>query len=177
MKKIILVFIAFLLVSCNSTRSNTSSVTEEEQVTVVSVEDEEYIRSVKDVEVSKEEFSNDKKEILKIIDELSIIMINYDYENWLTYIDPESKLYWSKPVNLKKVSKRLPIKGQYLNNLNDYFRYIFVPSRKNQTVDEIRYISKENIKAVQVRGMQDIVYYNFRKINNKWMVSIPALES
>ena len=57
------------------------------------------------------------------------------------------------------------------------FVFVFVPSRKNQHVDEIRYISRDNIKAVQVRDSQDVVYYNFRKINNTWMISIPPLQS
>ena len=52
---------------------------------------------------------------------------------------------------------------------------IFVPSRKNRTVEEIRYISRDSVKAVEVRDETDIVYYNFVKTNGKWLVRIPYL--
>ena len=173
-KVIFLSLIVFSILGCESTKPVQS---QESTSAVQEVLDEEYVRSINDVSVSKEEFSADKKEILRIIKELSIIMSERNYEQWLTYIEPESKVYWSNPINLRKASKRLPIAGQRLNNLYDYFIFVFVPSRRNQNVDEIRYVSRENIKAVQVRGAQDVVYYNFRKINNTWMVSIPPLQS
>ena len=62
-----------------------------------------------------------------------------------------------------------------LNNLYDYFRFVFVPSRRGRDVDEIRYISLDQIKAVQMREDQDVVYYNFIKVNGKWMVKLPTL--
>lgn len=173
-KVIFLCFTFAFLFGCKSTKSVQSQASEAVVETIV---DEEYVRSVNDVSVSWEEFSSDKKEILRIIAELSTIMVERNYEEWLNYIEPDSKVYWSNPINLRKASKRLPIKGQKLNNLNDYFVFVFVPSRKNQHVDEIRYVSRDNIKAVQVRDSQDVVYYNFRKINNSWMISIPPLQS
>ncbi len=139
--------------------------------------DEEYLRSTQDVSVSKEEFSSDKKDILGIIEKLAVIMAEYDYDSWLEYIEPESLQYYSNPVNLRNASKRLPVKGQRLNSLKDYFVFVFVPSRKNHVVDEIRYLSKDSVKVVQTNGSQDIVYYNFTKINEKWMIRIPPLES
>lgn len=173
-KVIFLCLIVVFMFGCKSTKPVQSQSTE---TVVENIVDEEYVRSINDVSVSWEEFSADKKEILRIIAELSTIMAERNYEEWLNYIEPESKVYWSNPINLRKASKRLPIRGQRLNNLNDYFVFVFVPSRKNQHVDEIRYISRDNIKAVQVRDSQDVVYYNFRKINNTWMISIPPLQS
>lgn len=138
-------------------------------------EDEEFTRSTHDVVITKEEFSSDKKQILEIIKELSGIMDDYNYSAWLKYIDDESKAYWSNPANLKNASKRLPVKNLRLNNLSDYFRYVFVPSRKGRTIEEIRYISRNTIKAVHVNGDQDIVFYYFTKQNGKWFVRIPPL--
>ena len=173
-KAIFLSLIVFSILGCESTKPVPS---QEVNSSVQEVVDEDYVRSINDVSISKEEFSADKKEILRIIKELSTIMAERNYEQWLTYIEPESKVYWSNPINLRKASKRLPIAGQRLNNLYDYFIFVFVPSRRNQNVDEIRYVSRDNIKAVQVRDSQDVVYYNFRKINNTWMISIPPLQS
>ena len=44
-------------------------------------------------------------------------------------------------------------------------------------MDEIRYISLDSVKAVQNSGDVDVVYYNFVKVDGKWMVKIPLLSS
>ena len=139
--------------------------------------DDEFSRSTQEVTITKEEFNADKAAILKIINELSSVMTDRNYNAWLTYIDPESITYWSNPTNLKQASKRLPVKGMKLANLNDYFTFVFVPSRKGREVDEIRYISLSSVKAVQNSDNQDIVYYNFVKVDGKWMVKLPPNQS
>ena len=111
-----------------------------------------------------------------IIDELSSIMAGGRYEAWLKFIDDESIRYWSNPKNLERASKMLPVKGLRMNSLRDYFTYIFVPSRKGRKVDEIRYDSKTDVKAVQVSQDTDIIYYYFNKINGKWLVHIPPID-
>ena len=70
---------------CKSTKPVQSQSTETVAENIV---DEEYVRSVNDVSVSWEEFSADKKEILRIIAELSTIMAERNYEEWLNYIEP-----------------------------------------------------------------------------------------
>lgn len=143
------------------------------------VDDAEYLRStnalVEEV-VTKQEFSDDKAEILRIINKLSEIMQVQDVEGWLSYLDPESIKYYSTPANIRKAQKKLPDKTIQLNGIGDYFKYVFIPSRKRSEVDEIRYISKTNIKAVKVKDDNSInVYYYFVKIDGKWLVHIPAL--
>ena len=92
----------------------------------LSQEDLEYNRSVTDlgVEVSKETFTEDKAEILEIIQKLDLIMKHKDYAAWLNYLTPESKSFWSNQQNLALVSQRLPIKNYRLKNLQDYFEII-----------------------------------------------------
>lgn len=143
-------------------------------------EDAEYLRSINNIKteevVTKEEFSEDKTEILRIIQELSIIMQEHDVNSWLNYITPESKAFYSNPINLRKAQKKLPNKMLQLNSIKDYFNYVFIPSRKISKVDEIRYISKTNVKAVEVREDKSIlVYYYFQKIDGKWLVNLPKL--
>ena len=53
---------------------------------------------------------------------------------------------------------------------------IFIPSRKQSKVDEIRYINKSEVKAVQVLpNNSTVVYYNFIREDGKWKVNIPTL--
>lgn len=145
----------------------------------ISEEQAEYLRSIDAIEdaeiVSFDEFADDKAAILKIIEEMSQVMQKFDFEKWKTYIEPASIEYFSNPANLRKTQKKLPDKTLQIKGLRDYFKYVFIPARQISTVDEIRYISKTNVKAVQVRKEEEkiIVYYYFVKINGKWYVQLP----
>ncbi|WP_407428899.1 hypothetical protein [Treponema sp.] len=148
-----------------------------EEPAVISDTDDEYSRSVGDIQISRDTFIDDKEKILQIIKDLDSIMKNMNYNSWLSYVEPESIDYWKLRKNLQKYEKHLPIKGIKLRDLQDYFKHVFVPSRKGREVTEIRYISDTYIKAVQVRDNQgDLIYYYFNKINGKWMVHLPTNE-
>ena len=142
--------------------------------------DDEYLRSIANLDeaeaVSKQEFTDDKNEILEIISELAQIMESKDTLAWLKYIDDESKEYYKNPVNLRKAQRKLPNKLIELKTIEDYFKFVFIPARKNSQIDEIRYISKTHVKAVQIReDMPDAIYYEYKKENGKWLVYIPPV--
>ena len=148
-----------------------------EDVAAVEADDEEYLRSTQALSaedlVTKDEFAEDKAEILRIIKELQKVMEKEDVEDWLSYVDTASKNFYSNPVNIRKVQKKLPNKAIVLNGIGDYFKYVFIPSRKNREITEIRYISKTNTKAVQVNEDKSITrYYQFIKVNGKWYVQL-----
>ncbi len=155
--------------------------TEEKIVVVEELDnDDEYHRSINDLSaeesVSKVEFEEDKKQILKKIEELQDIMDTKDYNGWKKHLDSESITYYSNAANIRKAQKKLPDKTIQLHGMKDYFEYVFIPSRKRSQVDEIRYISKTNVKAVQVKSDNSVViYYYFVKKNNQWLVHIPEL--
>ncbi len=139
---------------------------------------DEYERSLGSVssEITIEEFEEDKSTILAIIKKLETVMKNKDYKTWLTYVDDASVKYWSTKKNLQKAQSRLPVKGLYLNNLQDYFKYVFIPSRNGRRVDEIRYETKETVKVVQVNDDSDTVYYYFKKSSNgAWKLHLPPI--
>jgi hypothetical protein len=149
----------------------------EEEVSIVDEDEEEYLRSTKDLSeeelVTKDEFAEDKAEILRIIKELQKVMEKEDVEDWLKYVDKDSKNFYSNPANIRKVNKKLPNKAIVLNGIGDYFKYVFIPSRKNREITEIRYLSKTNTKAVQVNDDGSITrYYQFIKVNGKWYVQL-----
>lgn len=201
----LLCFICFILFSCGSVPKNESekiqspspskieeaSVNDDntdDEVELINEEveiendeqDEEYLRSTNDLKdnetVTKKEFIDDKAQILKIISELNEIMAKEDTQAWLKYISPNSIRYYSNPANIRKAQKKLPDKTIQLKGIGDYFKYVFIPSRKRSNVDEIRYISKNLIKAVEVKpDGSTVVYYQFVKINGKWFVHIPTL--
>ena len=117
-------------------------------------------------------YFQDKKDILDMIDLLETAMRTSNYTKWRSYLTPASITYWQNPRNLQEIESRLPVAGLKVNDLQDYFKYIFVPARAGRQVDEIRYISSTQVKAVQVQDHTDIVYYTFEKINGKWMLNL-----
>lgn len=142
-----------------------------------SPEDLEYARSTSNVSVSYEVFNDDKTKILKLIEELNIIMNEMNYDAWEKYLDAESINYWSKRSNLQVASSRLPIKNIRLNTLRDYFIHVFLPSHKGYRIDEIRYETDSLIKAVQVDESEDkdIVFYTFYKTDGGFKLHLPQL--
>ncbi len=203
MKKIYILFaliLGFCLISCGSapveekakpeapiekeTKTSVDEVEDvEDEVELINEEvkaeedEEEYLRSTQALSaeefVTKDEFAEDKAEILRIIKELQKVMEKEDVEDWLSYVDTASKNFYSNPANIRKVQKKLPNKAIVLNGIGDYFKYVFIPSRKNREITEIRYISKTNTKAVQVNEDHSITrYYQFIKVNGKWYVQL-----
>lgn len=147
---------------------------------VVDESEEEYLRSINNLQaeevVTKSEFEEDKAAILAIIENLAEIMEEEDFNAWMNYVSKDSKTYYSNPKNIRKAQKKLPDKTLQLYGIKDYFKHVFIPARKNRRVDEIRYISKSYVKAVQVKDDSSIVvYYYFVKENGKWIVHIPEL--
>src|SRR5574344_1411864 len=161
-----------------NTQDSTIPASQKTDAVELTEEDKEYARSTNQMTntVTKEVFSEDKKEILDIIAKLDSIMKNYDYTSWITYVAEESRVYWENRKNLHKASTRLPVKGLQLNSLEDYFKFVFIQSRIGREVDEIRYISDKSVKAVQVKDDQDIVYYYFQKVDDKWQLHLPPLD-
>ena len=90
---------------------------------ILDEDDEEYIRSTNELKndelVTKEEFIDDKTEILHIISELQDIMENEDTEAWLKYISPDSIRYYSSQENIKKAKKKLTKKTIKLNEIRN----------------------------------------------------------
>ncbi|MBP3448960.1 MAG: hypothetical protein J6K22_00685 [Spirochaetaceae bacterium] len=160
----------------------TTSVEDEPTLTLTIPEavDDEYTRSVKAIQtnevISPDTFAEDKKAILQTIEELDLIMKNRDYNSWLNYVTPQSIDYWKQKSHLQAVSARLPGNKIQLKTLEDYFNWVFRLSRQNARVDEIRYISSKLVKAVQVSGNQDIIYYQFEKQNGRWLISLDTID-
>lgn len=188
LSKIAILAFPFILACCGSTPAQQQQAEEEnknaiEEKKEIPAEKDEYHKSVGNLTVSKDTFESDKAEIFRTIESLKTIMSDFDYQSWLLYIDNESKVYWSKPANLKKAQGKLPIKGLQLRTLQDYFKYVFVPSRAGRNISTIRYESENYVKAVQITSLGSseteekyTVYYYFNKIDGHWQLHLPEID-
>lgn len=191
-------FFAMIMVSCKSTESAQSQSSTPASMPViesketsgsneavqtkkpVDEKDSEYDKAVKRVSgetITVNTYEADLAAITKIITDLNAVMTQRNYDKWCSYVEPASITYWKNPSHLAKASARLPRKDVKVKNLFDYFNYVFIPSRVGYTVENIRYINSKSVKAVQVKENEtEIVYYNFVKVNGKWMVQLPPLD-
>jgi hypothetical protein len=137
----------------------------------------EYARSVAALgsAVSEATFNQDRDAIMRTITELETIMTTKDVVQWRKYLSPSSVAYLRNQQNMKTVSARLPGNFQIRTD-EDYFKFVFIPSRQGRKIDEIRYVSSIVTKAVQVRENDDVIYYFFEKINGKWLVKLDDLQ-
>jgi hypothetical protein len=138
----------------------------------------EYARSVAalDTAVSEATFNQDRDAIMKTIAELETIMATQDVVQWRRYLSPSSVAYLKNQQNMKTVSARLP-GNLTVRTDEDYFKYVFVPSRQGRKIEEIRYVSSTVTKAVQVRQNDDVIYYYFEKMNGRWLVKLDDLQN
>ncbi|MGI5172016.1 hypothetical protein H0R92_00220 [Treponema sp. OMZ 840] len=185
-KFIFLVALGVLFVSCKTTEKAAQTAVQPaakskgtETVQKIEIaEDAEYSRSVSALsgtKVSYDDFQRDKAAILTVIADLDKSMKNRDYNLWRSYLTPGSISYWNNKFNLQVIATKLPKKGLTLRNLGDYFTHVFIPSRIDRKVNEIRYIAPSEVKAVEVQDNKDIIYYEFEKIDGRWLVKLPTL--
>lgn len=187
MKKILFFAIAFVLIfSCKTTEENV--IEEQAEVTVpVSPEPEKkpepvvqepvkpepepeevVIATVGDVSITQKQYTETKSEIEIVVEELNTITQKSNYNGWLQYLSSDYKEYLSTPSVLKEVSEKLPIKGVKINNLQDYFKYVFVPSRKNVRVDDIQFTTPTRVNVIMKESGTRLLVYSLEKIGTKW---------
>jgi hypothetical protein len=138
--------------------------------------------------ISQEQFDTTKNEVQTLVEDLNKIIRARNYNSWVTYLsesyfeeinsqayleDMTEKLYErDKNVaanlgrDVKQVQKRV------LRTSRDYFTYVVVPSRANDRVDDIEYISENQVIAYTVDGRgQRLILHNLEKIDGKWKIS------
>jgi hypothetical protein len=166
----ILVFQSALFVfSCVTIEELKTAQTETTQPTP----SKEYLRSIAELgfAISEEEFYEDKAAIMKAIAELENIMARKDVAQWRKYLSPSSVAYLRNANNMRTVSAKLPAQFRIRSD-EDYFKYVFIPSRQDRKIDEIRYVSSTITKAVQVRQSDDVIFYYFEKVNDVWLIKL-----
>lgn len=113
--------------------------------------------------------------IRDFVENLNGIIRRQDFEAWKLHLAADYIEYWSDPATLGRVSespvlKRLGIK---LASLKDYFTYVVYPSRQNDRVDDIEFVSERLVKAVTVspKGEHQILY-SLEKSGDTWKIGI-----
>ena len=125
------------------------------------------------VTITKETYDQTKTEMEKSVEKLNRITATKDYAQWTTFLSEEYKQQYSQPLTLRKVSEALPVKGIKLKSLRDYFMYVFVPSRQNVRVDDIRFVSPTRVDVIMKQANVSLLVYGLENINGSWKL-IPS---
>ncbi len=180
MKKIYLMLfcILFVILACTTTgqavvENNTEThVTEGSTSTpgTNTAEDENFDPAT----ITKEVFDTTKTDVQKLIETLNKIIKEKDYDTWLTYLSKEYLANINNPVYLSAISESARLKNQkiVLKTPEDYFNHVVVPSRTNDRVDDIEFISKNQVKAFTVTpNGQRLRLYNLEKEGDIWKIT------
>lgn len=130
--------------------------------------EEEIVATFGKVKITKKDYVDTKSEIVSVVEDLNTITANSDYKRWRTYLSDEYVEYFSQKNVLQAVSEKLPIKGIRLNSLNDYFNYVFVPSRKAIRVDDIKFTSPKTVDVIMHNAGSRLLIYSLEKREEQW---------
>ena len=131
--------------------------------------------------VSREYHSSTKAEVQDFIDDINDIINNGNFRAWRALLSQEYSDVISSNDYLKQTSELPAMKTRniVLRTVEDYFRYVVVPSRHNINYDindiDIEFISLNRVKAFTTYTNSDgeeirLRLYDLEKINNKWTI-------
>jgi hypothetical protein len=123
------------------------------------------------ISISQEEFETTKADIQKLILDLNGIIRARNYNTWLTYLSEEYRRRINSREFLNEIKTRSPVLGDRINNARDYFTYVVVPSRANDRVDDIEFLTRHKVAAYTLdRNGNRLILYDLEIIDNKWMI-------
>ncbi|GHT99684.1 hypothetical protein FACS1894142_7560 [Spirochaetia bacterium] len=123
--------------------------------------------------ISQEVFDATKAEVQHLVEELNGIIRSRKYDAWVSYLDSGYLEYLGSPEGLKELNESPRLKSQNisLKNARDYFTHVVVPSRANDRIDDIEFVSPTRVKAftINTRG-QRLRLYELEKTLNGWKI-------
>ena len=137
--------------------------------------------------ITEEQFALAKAEVQALIADLNRIIRAKNYNAWVTYLADSYLKLISSPAFLEERTEELykrdqivasnlgrdpkRVQKKILRTARDYFDNVVVPSRSNDRMDDIDFVSENRVKAYTVdnRG-QRLVLYDLEIINKKWKI-------
>jgi hypothetical protein len=123
--------------------------------------------------VAQEIYDSTKVDVQQFIENLNQIIRQKDYRGWSSNL---GELYLAR-INsreyLNNVSQQPRLKSQkiVLNSAEDYFINVVVPSRANDRVDDIEFVSEEAVRAYTVTPAgQRLRLYLLEKVGSSWKI-------
>ena len=113
-------------------------------------------------------------EVQDVIAELTRIIAEGDYAQWLTYLTTDYVGRTGSAAFLDEASQAGVLKknGIVLTSLQDYFNNVVVRSRLQAKLEDINFVDATHVKAVtRIQGAPVILYYLVQE-EGRWKVGI-----
>ncbi|MDR1144341.1 MAG: hypothetical protein LBK77_09040 [Spirochaetaceae bacterium] len=123
--------------------------------------------------ITQEEKDTAKLEIQRLIQRLNGIIRARNYDTWVSYLDPGYFAAINSPEYLNRVSQSAVLVKQkiVLTSAEDYFNHVVVPSRTNDRVDDIEFISQNRVKAYTINTAGNrLRLYDLEKSGTGWKI-------
>jgi hypothetical protein len=123
--------------------------------------------------ISQEVFDSTKVDVQHFIQDLNQIIRSRNYTVWVSHLGDEYFAEKSSPEYLARISEqpRLTTQKIVLNTPQDYFIHVVVPSRANDHVDDIEFVSPTRVKAYTVTpNGQRLRLYDLESSGNTWKI-------
>ena len=140
-------------------------------------EEDEIVAIIDDVVITRKDYMEAKSQVEVVIEELNQITKKKQYSRWLGYLDDEYKDTLSNRAYLSQITGTLPKvlrdRRVKLNNIRDYFEYVFVPSRQDIRVDDIEYITPTRVYVMMDMsgGRRAAVYILQKEDDGAWKLA------
>ncbi|MFP4562496.1 MAG: hypothetical protein ACLFRY_04220 [Spirochaetia bacterium] len=125
-------------------------------------------------EVTEEIYEQTFSDVENLIQDLNKIISSGNYSKWLTYLTEPYKERYSDPAVLAELSRQPTLKKYdiRLRTLEDYFRYVVVPSRSEVRLDEIIFNDEEHVKALMEIDDRQVILYRLRLVDGSWKIGL-----
>jgi hypothetical protein len=138
--------------------------------------------------VSKAVYQAAKLEITYLIYDLNFIIKHKDYNAWVAHLadsyfqeisdknfleEKTEELYRRDQIVAQNLGKDPnTVEKVILKTAKDYFDHVVVPSRVNDRLDDISFLSEDRVRAYTIdeRRGQRLVLYDLASINHKWLI-------
>jgi len=123
-------------------------------------------------DVTEELYDQTFTEVEETIAELNEIISNGDFARWQTYLTSDYRRTYSDPRVLEESSQSAILRRNNitLESLEDYFRFVVVPSRANVRLDEIVFVDAETVEAIMEVEGEKYLLYNLTKAGDRWKI-------
>ena len=124
--------------------------------------------------ITQETFEHTMTDIRAFITELNGIVRRRDYDGWVAHLSSSYFDMVNSPAFLLRISQsseRLRTRNIVLLSARDYFNQVVVPSRTDDRIDDIEFLSHTRIKAFTLNPKgQRLRLYELENTGSGWRI-------
>ncbi|GAB6089552.1 hypothetical protein [Spirochaeta dissipatitropha] len=124
--------------------------------------------------VDDEVYEQTFDEVDEVIRILNGLIARRSYAEWLEYLTPEYIESILEPEHLDELNKSSILQRNNITveNLEDYFVHVVVPSRSNLRLDDLVFIDDNTVQVIMFVRDRPVILYLLRRIDGEWRISV-----